>query len=121
VKLLIDMNLAPRWVEALARGGIDSIHWIAVGDPRAPDSELFNYARDNNLIVFTHDLDFGIMLAMTAATGPSVVQVRSESVAPEAIVAVVVAAITEHRGALDAGAIVTVDPAKARVRILPIR
>lgn len=115
------MNLAPRWVEALALGGIDSVHWSTVGDPRASDSELFEYARDNHLVVFTHDLDFGIMLARTAATGPSVLQVRSESVAPEAIAAVVIAAITEHRDALDAGAIVTVDPAKARVRILPIR
>ncbi len=35
--------------------------------------------------VFTHDLDFGTMLALSGADGPSVVQVRCLNVLPEAI------------------------------------
>jgi predicted nuclease of predicted toxin-antitoxin system len=36
-------------------------------------------------VVFTHDLDFGGVLALTHAAGPSVIQVRSEDPVPEVI------------------------------------
>lgn len=32
------------------------------------------YARANGLVVFTHDLDFGVLLALTRGAGPSVLQ-----------------------------------------------
>lgn len=118
--LLIDMNLMRRWVQVLASAGIESVHWSTVGDPRAPDSRIFNYAREHGMIVFTHDLDFGIMLAKTRGSGPSVIQIRNQDVRPEAVSEAVVAAIQEHRTALASGAIVTVDMVKSRVRILPI-
>ena len=121
MKLLIDMNLAPRWVDVLAAAGIDSVHWTTVGAPTAPDAVLFEYARAHRLVVFTHDLDFGILLSKTNASGPSVLQVRSQNVSPEAIASSVTAAASQHREALDHGAIVTIDPKRARVRILPIR
>lgn len=30
MKLLIDMNLSPRWVELLADGGVEVAHWASV-------------------------------------------------------------------------------------------
>jgi predicted nuclease of predicted toxin-antitoxin system len=41
------------------------------------------WARDNGCTVFTHGLDFGILLAHTKENGPSVIQVRAQDVAPE--------------------------------------
>lgn len=115
------MNLVPRWVQVLEALSIDSVHWSSVGNPRALDSEIFDFARKNGFVVFTHDLDFGIMLARTKANGPSVLQVRNQDIRPETISAAVVEAIREHQDALASGAIVTVDLHKSRVRILPIR
>lgn len=40
------------------------------------------WARANDYIVFTHDLDFGAMLALTNAESPSVIQVRTQDVTP---------------------------------------
>ncbi len=40
-----------------------------------------DWARKNDHIVFTHDLDFGTALALTRAEKPSVIQVRTQNVA----------------------------------------
>jgi predicted nuclease of predicted toxin-antitoxin system len=60
------------------------------------------------------------MLALTHATGPSVLQVRSQKVLPEDIGPVVIAALRRYEDALAAGALVVVEPGKSRVRVLPI-
>lgn len=74
----------------------------------------------NGYVVFTHDLDFGTMLALTHANGPSVLQVRGQNVLPEATGQLVIAALRQHEGSLAAGALVVVDEKKSRVRVLPI-
>jgi predicted nuclease of predicted toxin-antitoxin system len=120
VKLLIDMNLAPRWVSWLRAAGIDAVHWSEVGAADATDSAIFAYARERGLVVFTHDLDFSVLLAHTRASGPSVVQVRARDTSPEAIGALIVTALEEHGDRIETGALVTLDQIKARVRILPV-
>jgi predicted nuclease of predicted toxin-antitoxin system len=77
-------------------------------------------ARDKGHVVFTHDLDFGTTLALTHATGPSVLQVRGQNVLPEDIGPQVVAALRQHDAALATGALVVVDLKKSRVRVLPL-
>jgi predicted nuclease of predicted toxin-antitoxin system len=32
MKLVVDMNLPPRWVAFLAANGIEAVHWSDVGD-----------------------------------------------------------------------------------------
>ena len=74
-KLVIDMNLSPRWVQALLARGWEAVHWSTVGDPRATDRAIMDWAAANQYAVFTHDLDFGTMLALSHEAGPSVLQV----------------------------------------------
>lgn len=78
MKLLIDMNLSPEWVDVLRSNGYEAQHWSTVGDPRAPDYVIMEWARATGSIVLTHDLDFGALLAITSAVGPSVIQVRTK-------------------------------------------
>jgi predicted nuclease of predicted toxin-antitoxin system len=77
------------------------------------------WALAHGQVVFTHELDFGAMLALTHATGPSVFQVRGQNVLPEDIGPMVIAALRQHEAALAAGALVVVDARKSRVRVLP--
>ncbi len=121
MKLLIDMNLSPLWVPVLERHGWHAVHWSSVGDLCSPDRAVMDYARSNQYVVFTHDLDFGTLLALTGSSGPSVLQVRAQDVLPEHLEPVVVAALQEHEAAIKAGALVVVDEERSRVRILPIR
>ena len=78
------------------------------------------FAKDNNLTVFTHDLDFGDILAITHAQGPSVIQARVDDPVPEIIGDAVISAVAESAVHLERGALLTIDPDKLRVRILPI-
>jgi predicted nuclease of predicted toxin-antitoxin system len=82
MRLLIDMNLSPRWVGVLVEGGFEAAHWSILGRMDAPDSEIMVYARANDYVVLTHDLDFGAILAATQGEKPSVVQIRAENVSP---------------------------------------
>lgn len=78
MKILLDMNLSPTWAPLL----IDAVHWMQLGPVNAPDNELFEWARSNDATVFTHDLDFGTLLALTGAESPSVFQIRTQDVTP---------------------------------------
>ena len=120
VKVLIDMNLSPDRATALQGQGWPAVHWSTVGDPRATDRTIMDWAVANDRIVFTHDLDFGTLLALTHATGPSVLQVRGQDVLPSHLERVVVAALRQHDADLAAGALVVVDENRCRVRVLPI-
>lgn len=121
MKLVIDMNLSPRWVEALRRHGYSAVHWSTVGDGRAPDSEILGWARDNGHVVFTNDLDFGAILAATRAGTPSVIQIRTQDLVPSACEALLVSALRQHADVLEQGALVTVDEKRSRSRVLPLR
>ena len=77
-------------------------------------------ARREEYAIFTKDLDFGIILARSRTERPSVIQVRaSENILPEDIAPQVLRAFEEARGELEAGALVTIDPRRHRVRLLP--
>jgi predicted nuclease of predicted toxin-antitoxin system len=120
VQILIDMNLSPDWVPVLQRHGWPAIHWSSVGDPRATDRIIMDWAVANGHVIFTHDLDFGTTLALTHAAGPSVLQVRAQDVLPDHLEGVVIAALKQHDADLSTGALVVVDESKFRVRVLPI-
>ena len=79
MKILVDMNLSPQWVQSLEGRGFSAIHWSSVGDGGAPDSAVLGWARDNGYVVFTNDLDFGAILAITKASAPSVIRVRVDT------------------------------------------
>jgi predicted nuclease of predicted toxin-antitoxin system len=80
-----------------------------------------NWALANDHIVFTHDLDFGAILAATQANAPSVIQVRTQDVMPSHLETVIVAAMQQYEAELDAGALVIVNEGRLRVRLLPLR
>jgi predicted nuclease of predicted toxin-antitoxin system len=121
MKVLIDMNLSPAWMAAFAAEKIESNHWSTVGDPRAEDDEIMEYARANGYIVFTHDLDFGTLLALTQAESPSVVQVRAQNILPSHLANTVIAVLRANEETLEQGALIVIDEGRARVRILPLQ
>lgn len=120
IRFVVDISLSPIWVDVLAGHGWSAVHWSTVGDPRATDRTLMAWARENGHVVFTHDLDFGTLLALTRESGPSVIQVRAHDVLPGHLEQIVITTIRTYESHLHRGAIVTVDESHSRVRILPI-
>ena len=120
MKLLSDMNLSPLWIPFLEQNGFEAIHWSDVGAANAPDIEIMEHARSGGYAILTHDLDFGRLLATQAIGGPSVTQIRTQDVLPQVIGSLVVNALRAARPYLESGALVTIDPAQHRIRLLPI-
>ena len=120
LKLLIDMNLSPKWVQVLWEHGWQAVHWSSIGDPSASDEEIMDWAAMHQHVVFTHDLDFGTMLALSHKAGPSVLQVRTQDPLPDYLEGSVIAALNQHEADLSVGALVVVDESRSRVRVLPI-
>jgi len=120
MKILVDMNLSPGWVPVLERHGWPTVHWSTVGNPGATDAVIMHWARVNGYVVFTHDLDFGTLLALTHNQGPSVIQARTQDTLPTHLESLVAAAITQNQSELESGALVVVDESRCRVRVLPL-
>ena len=53
------MNIPQIWESFLNEAGHEAIHWSKIGDIRTEDTEIMAWARENQYVVFTHDLDFG--------------------------------------------------------------
>ncbi len=121
MKIVLDMNIPQGWMEFLEAQGHEAIHWREIGEIRAEDTEIMEWARQNQSIVFTHDLDFGSLLYSTNANKPSVIQLRMENIVPSVAGNMVVEALNAVSKALENGAIVTIDPKRHRIRLLPLR
>ena len=114
------MNLSPLWVQALEAQGYEATHWSRVGDSGAPDREILEWARREGYVVFTHDLNFSRISALTQAKDQSVIQLRSQSVLPSDVGDLVFATLRQHGELLEQGALVFIDAPTSRARILPI-
>ncbi len=121
MKILIDMNLSPVWVNYFQEQDIEAVHWIKIGAATASDTLIFDFAKNNNYIVFTNDLDFGTILAVTNAESPSVFQVRTQDLTPENIGQKVISCLKQFEKELQSGCMLTLNDAKSKVRLLPFR
>ncbi len=121
MKILVDMNLSPDWVNVLSQHNVQSVHWKDIGESNAADIELINWAKDHNYIIFTHDLDFGSLLRLTQAEGPSVIQVRTQDVTVSNQGDMIISVLNDYRSFLEKGALLTLDEEKLRMRILPLK
>ena len=121
LKFLVDMNLSPSWIGWFAEHGWEAVHWSAVGEPGATDNVLVAWARERQYTLFSHDLDFSRILALSNANGPSVIQVRSQDVLPDSLGRFVLATLQQFSLQLEEGALLVLEEKRARVRILPLR
>jgi predicted nuclease of predicted toxin-antitoxin system len=121
MRVIVDMNLSPRWIGVLATGSVLAAHRSALGPVGASDATIMEHALAKGAVVLTHDLDFGSILAATGARGPSVIQLRGEAILPELAGGAVIDALDQFASELAAGALLTLDARRARVSLLPLR
>lgn len=120
MKILVDMNLSPRWAAEFRSRGLEATHWQQVGAATASDEEVLAWCAEHGYILFTHDLDFGAILAASKGQNPSVVQLRTENVVPEAMLQQVTNTLRIVEKELATGALVTIEPVRHRIRLLPL-
>jgi predicted nuclease of predicted toxin-antitoxin system len=121
MKIVVDMNLSTLWVDRLAGGGHEAVHWSTIGASEAPDAVIMDHAAQSGAVVLTRDLDFAAMLASSSRTSPSVVQLRASRASPDVHGPAVLRVLHDTADVLSAGAIVTIDTERVRVRVLPLK
>ena len=102
----------------LRQAGFDAVHTAEIGIATAADQEILERAYAENRIVVTLDADFHAILALSGACGPSIIRVRMEGLRSEEF-SDLLQKVTKHCQAdLAAGAMLSVQEKRIRVRRL---
>lgn len=79
MKLIADLNIAPRTVTFLRSLGYDVVRADNVLPPSVPDEKIVDFARANGRVVLTQDLDFSAIVALSGESVPSIISLRLRS------------------------------------------
>jgi predicted nuclease of predicted toxin-antitoxin system len=120
MKFLLDMGVSPRSAEFLRSLGHDAVHLRERGLERLPDAGIVQLADVESRVIVTFDLDFTRILALQRLARPSVVLFRLERFTTDQINQSLSDLFAQFKVELEAGVIVVVDPARVRLRKLPV-
>ena len=125
MRLLLDQGLPRSTANHLQNSGIEAFHIGDRGLSTAADSIILELGRQEDMIVVTLDADFHMLLAISGATGPSVMRIRIEGLRAEPLVALIVEVLKACGDELTQGAMVSVTRNNegqnaVRIRRLPI-
>jgi predicted nuclease of predicted toxin-antitoxin system len=121
MKFLADMGISKKTVLFLRSQGHDAIHLTEQAMQKAQDPIILLKARQEDRVLLTHDLDFSDLVAASGETLPSVITFRLRDMKPENVNLYLKNLLDSHSDALLQGAIVSINEAKTRLRLLPIK
>ena len=121
MKLLLDQGLPRSTVLHLHNAGIEVFHAGDRGLASASDSRILDLGLREGMTVVTLDADFHKLLAISGATGPSVIRIRIQGLRAEGLARLLVNVLQVCRGELTKGAMISVtENDKVRIKQLPI-
>ena len=120
IRLLLDQGLPRSAVAFLSASGCDAEHVADIGLARASDAEIIEHARATGRVIVTLDADFHRLLAVSRATGPSVVRIRRGGLRGRAVAELTLRVIGRLGARIEQGLAITVTERSIRVRRLPI-
>lgn len=119
MKLLADLHISPVTVLFLRSSGHDTVRVNEIMPPASPDKEIVQAAINSNRVVLTQDLDFSEIIALSGKTAPSLISLRLSSSRIEYVNSVLDRILPIIENDLIAGAIVSVEDDRVRIRKLP--
>jgi predicted nuclease of predicted toxin-antitoxin system len=120
MKLLLDQGTPRRTADWLRQSGWDAVHTAEEGLSTAEDTQILEAARKQGRVVVTLDSDFHTMMAISEAVSPSVIRVRIEGLTSAPFAAILLNVIGRCHREPEAGALVSVQENRIRLRHLPI-
>lgn len=120
IRLLADMNISPKTVEALRHRGWDIVRVSQFLPVNATDQEILALARRQGRAVVTQDLDFSALLALGGYKQPSLITLRLTVSDPETVTRRLLDELPRFEEVLQEGRVVTIEDSAVRVRKLPI-
>lgn len=120
MRLLVDEALQDAVAHRLADAGHDVTHIRLLGLAGHTDDEVMALALAEDRVLVTTDTDFGTILALTGAAGPSVMLLRGLGDSASERVAVILDVLPRVADELSEGAVVVIEQDRYRIRYLPI-
>lgn len=120
IRFMADMNISPKTVETLRQRGWDIVRVTQFLPVNATDAEIIAFARSEDRVVVTQDLDFSALLALSGHTKPSLITLRLALSDPDTVSRRLLELIPMIKQVLIEGAVVTVEDTATRIRRLPV-
>ncbi|NES22693.1 MAG: hypothetical protein F6K41_28185 [Symploca sp. SIO3E6] len=121
IRLLADMNISPQTVTFLQQQGWDTVRVAEVLPATTPDSEIMEFARREERVIVTQDLDFSTLLALGGYNQPSLITLRLSASDPDTVNQKLIKVLPGVEELLEEGCAVTIQDTNVRIRKLPIR
>lgn len=120
MKFLVDDALSLLAL-GLNDAGRDAVHVRDRGLQRADGAKLLEVAAAEERVLISEDTEIGTLLALAAFTRPSIILFRhTTNRSASALESTLLANIGSIESALEAGAVVVIEPDRIRIRRLPI-
>ena len=87
---------------------------------KADDAEILKWSLERNAIIVTLDADFHTILAVSRASGPSVIRLRLQGLGASEVVDMIRKVLQSFEADLKRGCLVTVKTRKTTCHWLPI-
>jgi predicted nuclease of predicted toxin-antitoxin system len=111
----------PRNAAALLReAGMVREHVGELGLSRAEDTEILELGRERHAVVVTLDADFHAILAVSMATGPSVIRLRLQGLDGVRAAHLIMDIVGRFASELSQGCLITVKLRKTTCHMLPV-
>lgn len=120
MRFLIDESVSATVALLLNEGGHDALHIGHLEMMGARDEMVLAAALEHDRVLVSADTDFGALLALSGASGPSVILFRREGRRPSDQAALLLANVDSFRDPLGDNFIAVVGRGHVRVRPLPI-
>jgi predicted nuclease of predicted toxin-antitoxin system len=120
MRMVLDQGIPRDSATRLRDLGHECTHVGEVGMYKAADDEILAWALVKQAIVVTLDADFHAILAVSGASGPSVIRLRIQGLRAQAVVALVQNVLSGFEADLKRGSLVTVKAHKITCHRLPI-
>ncbi len=120
MRFLIDESVSHTVAAPMRDAGHDAVHIGDLGMLGTDDEAVMATALDQDRVLVTADTDFGALLALSGAPGPSVILFRREGRRPADQAALLIANIDAFRAPSEAHFIAVIGADRIRIRPLPI-
>jgi predicted nuclease of predicted toxin-antitoxin system len=120
-RIVLDQGLPATAAPILREGGWDAVHVRDIAMSEASDGEILGYAARESRVAIPLDRDFPQILALTAATRPSVVLIRRQRLRASELALLIASIWRDHESALEQGCVLKIGARSTRVHLLPLR